>query len=50
MLFKSQVMGSTDFVSHQHIHDLILDNIVFEEFESNVCKSKSIDFCEKPLL
>src|SRR5688572_3781794 len=49
VLFKSQVMGSTGFVSYQHIHDQRLDNTVFEEFGSNVCKNRLIDFCEKPL-
>jgi hypothetical protein len=49
MWFKSQVKGSTDFVSHQHIHDLRLDDTVFEEFGSNVCKNRLIVFCKKPL-
>ena len=50
MLFKSQVMGSIDYVSHQHIHELRLNDTVFEEFGSNVCENRLIDFCEKPLL
>src|ERR1044071_5788211 len=37
-------------MSYQHIHDLRLDDTIFEEFGSNVSESKSIDFFEKSLL